>query len=257
MVRNGRVRLGLKSYAWPLLAVFAVLGIIACDSPNPTPTQGPSDGADMGHSTPTATPTTTPVPTQRATRTPDSQASTPSPDDGDEEESGNALDFKVLAPRDGTGVEIRAVRVLGTARPDAIVAVNGNPVEPNANGRFVYDLSLEAGVNFIEVVATDIAGEEASEGIAVFAVSPSSAVPLTLFYPSDGLQVASGTVTVTGGTRRDAVVGVNGRPVEVNELGIFSAIVSLEPGQWNVIEVVAADLNDNVNFQTVAVFSSQ
>lgn len=247
MVRNGKARLGLKRYAWPLLAVFVVFGIIACDNPTPTPSQAPSSSPDLGNSSPTATP----APTQGATPT------APSSTNGDSTESGNALGLTVLAPRDGTGVEARAVRVLGTVRPDAIIAINGNPVEPSADGSFVYDLRLEAGVNYIEVVATDIAGEEASEGIAVFAVSPSSAVPLTLFYPSDGLQVDSGTVTVTGGTRQDAVAGVNGTPVDVNALGIFSATVTLEPGQWNVIEVVAADLDDNVNFQTVAVFSNQ
>jgi hypothetical protein len=248
MAWNRKARLGLERCVLPLLAVIVVFGTIACSSPDPDPTQPPSNGPDLGNSTPPATPRLA----QGATPTSQSPAT-----GEDSTVPENPLGLEVLAPRDGTGVEIRAVRVLGTVRPDAIVAVNGNPVEPSADGSFAYDLSVEAGVNYIEVIATDTFGETASEGIAVFAVSPSSAVPLTLLYPSDGLQVASGMMTVTGGTRRDAVVGVNGMPVEVNELGIFSATVTLERGQWNVIEVVSADLNDNVNFQTVAVFSSQ
>ena len=39
----------------------------------------------------------------------------------------------------------------------------------------------------------------------------------------------------------------------MNNLGIFSTTVPLEEGV-NLIEVVAIDLQDNVNFQTVVVF---
>ena len=58
---------------------------------------------------------------------------------------------------------------------------------------------------------------------------------------------------IAGVTRLDAVVGVNEIPIEVSELGIFSTTASLEEGA-NLIEVVAADLDGNVRFQTVAVF---
>ena len=58
-----------------------------------------------------------------------------------------------------------------------------------------------------------------------------------------------------GGSRQDAVVGVNGTPAEINRLGIFAAEVLLEPGA-NLIEVVAADISGNVSFQTVVVFRS-
>jgi uncharacterized protein YfaP (DUF2135 family) len=49
------------------------------------------------------------------------------------------------------------------------------------------------------------------------------------------------------------VVGVNEVPVEVDALGIFSTTVALEEGP-NLIEVVAADLDGNVRFQTLVVF---
>ncbi len=58
---------------------------------------------------------------------------------------------------------------------------------------------------------------------------------------------------IVGATRQDAVVGVNGVPVDVNALGIFSTIVSLEQGA-NLIQVVAVDFEENINFQTVSVF---
>ena len=46
---------------------------------------------------------------------------------------------------------------------------------------------------------------------------------------------------------------MNGIPVDVNGLGIFSTTVTLEEGA-NFIEVVATDISGNVRFQTVAVF---
>ena len=71
--------------------------------------------------------------------------------------------------------------------------------------------------------------------------------------PPDGLETAESAIPLFGGTRADAVVGVNGTPVEVNALGIFSTTVTLEEGP-NFIEVVATDIRGNVRFQTVAVF---
>ena len=41
--------------------------------------------------------------------------------------------------------------------------------------------------------------------------------------------------------------------MSVNELGIFSTTIVLEEGP-NLIEVVAVDIQRNVNFQTVVVF---
>ena len=41
--------------------------------------------------------------------------------------------------------------------------------------------------------------------------------------------------------------------MEINAQGIFSTTVSLEESA-NLIEVVAVDIQDNVNFQTVVVF---
>ena len=61
------------------------------------------------------------------------------------------------------------------------------------------------------------------------------------------------TIPVIGGTRVDAVVGVNGIPVDVNALGIFSTILTLEEGA-NFIEVVATDIGGNIRFQTVVIF---
>ena len=56
-----------------------------------------------------------------------------------------------------------------------------------------------------------------------------------------------------GATVPRAVVGVNGVTVDVNEVGIFSTTVALEEG-INLVEVVAVDFQEQVNYQSVVVF---
>jgi hypothetical protein len=112
---------------------------------------------------------------------------------------------------------------------------------------------LEEGANLLEIVATNIAGETALEEAVVFFVSPIASLPFSLLYPPDGLSVREPTVSVIGGSRVDAVVGVNGIPVDINEFGIFTGEVSLDEGS-NLIEVLASDIEGNIRFQTVVVF---
>ena len=163
------------------------------------------------------------------------------------------LVLKLLAPQDGAGVETGALRVLGQTRVDAAVGINGVPVEVSADGSFTQDISLEEGINLVEVVAADLTGQTAAEQAMVFFITTAAGLPFSLSYPPDGLETAEPTIPIIGGTRADAVVGVNGTPVEVNGLGIFSTTVTLEEGP-NFIEVVATDIQGNVRFQTVAVF---
>jgi uncharacterized protein YfaP (DUF2135 family) len=151
------------------------------------------------------------------------------------------------------GVATGAVRILGRTDGDAVVAVNGRPVDVSVDGAFQTDVVLAEGVNTIQTTATAPSGAVARVSRVVFFTSPTEALPMSLFYPRDGLVTSEPTVQIMGGTRQDAVVGVNGSPVPVNELGIFSADVPLEAGA-NVVEVVATDLEGNINFQTVVVF---
>ena len=150
-------------------------------------------------------------------------------------------------------METGALRVLGQTRVDAVVGINGVPVEVSANGSFTQDIVLEEGINLVEVTATDLTGQTAAEQAMVFFITTSAGLPFSLFYPPDGLESAEAAIPLFGGTRADAVVGVNGTPVEVNALGIFSTTVTLEEGP-NFIEVVATDIRGHVRFQTVAVF---
>ncbi len=197
-----------------------------------TPTPGPE-------TTPAPTPTSRPSPTDTPALTP-----TPLPP--------KPLQLEIISPLDNAGVEAEAVRVTGTTS-GITVGINGLPVVVAEDGSFQRDLLLQRGVNLVEVVASDAAGRSRSQQIVVFSVAPTPGLPFTLIYPPDGLEVKEPSVTVMGVTTPDAVVGVNEIPVDINELGIFSATVPLENGA-NLIEIVAADIEGNVRFQTVVVF---
>ena len=61
--------------------------------------------------------------------------------------------------------------------------------------------------------------------------------------PEDELIVSSETVEVEGLTTPDAVVSVNGEPVEVDSDGAFSVAVKLDEGP-NVTGIVVSDFTD-------------
>lgn len=56
--------------------------------------------------------------------------------------------------------------------------------------------------------------------------------------------VHTGTLALSGLTRPDAVVSVNGVIVDVGSNGEFTAVVTLDPAP-NLIEIVASDFQGN------------
>jgi len=67
---------------------------------------------------------------------------------------------------------------------------------------------------------------------------------LKVTSPEDEATVDASTLTVVGETTPDAVVNINGRSVEVDADGVFSADVDLVEG-INFIEIVASDFDGN------------
>ena len=248
-----------KSLPRPLrgAAVIAMLGLFlaACGGvgDNPTATVSPT-------STPEATSTHTSAPTDLATSTPTPPATagtTPVPNQTPTSEgSPEAFPLELLTPRDEAGVEIGAIRVVGNTTSGVAITVNGLQVDVRSDGSFQHDVGLGEGANLVKVIATAPTGETVSREVDVFFTSTAAGLPFTVFYPPDGLATSDPTITVVGGTRPDAVVGVNGTPVDMNAFGIFSSTIPLEEG-GNFIEVVATDINGNVRFQTIAVFYLQ
>ena len=175
---------------WPCLAglCFSVLLIIACRGPSPTetptppplptatPTAIPPTPTSIPRATPTPTPTVvilptptlkptptstptptvppptpTPIPTPRPTPT---QTLTPTPVPQSEE-----LLLEVTSPQDNSVVTSAAIPAVGRTSPDATVSVNGRLVEIDLSGNFQTLLTLEEGINLIEVIASDLSGE--------------------------------------------------------------------------------------------------
>ena len=53
-----------------------------------------------------------------------------------------------------------SMTVTGRTRVDAMVTINDTIVEPNIDGEFSLDMTLEEGPNIIEVVASVVSGEQ-------------------------------------------------------------------------------------------------
>ncbi|NQW24397.1 MAG: hypothetical protein HQ475_13250 [SAR202 cluster bacterium] len=244
-LKNGGVFILGHRVVGRLLSRFSIIGVVltlvlllaAC-------------GGEGTSSSPTAVPTSTVA--VAATQIPEGTP-IPSPT------AGLPPDLELISPEDGAGVEVDAVRVMGKTSVDAAVGINGATgvtgvtVNVSPDGSFYYDIDLNDGANLIEVAATSPSGETAFQEVSVFYVSTTAGLPFTLFYPPDGLVVSEPEIPVFGGTKPDAVVGVNEIPVDINSRGIFSTSVTLEEG-GNFIEVLATDIEGNVRFQTVAVF---
>ena len=141
------------------IRILALIGLIAllivplaCGSkPTPTPTPLPP--------TPTATPrppTPTPVP-PTATPTP---APTPTP-------LPNVFFLQVEQPSDESVVNVAQVTVRGATQPDATVSVKGKVVLVDERGRFAETVSLSEGPNIIDVVASDLSGNQLSKSLAI------------------------------------------------------------------------------------------
>lgn len=160
------------------LAVLGALTIAACsadeptptsapaptDTPRPTPTATPAATATAtpvpptatatAVPTPTATPTATPTPTPVPTATP-----TPAPED---------FVLHIIEPvAEETLTTNPTLLVSGRTRVDAVVSVNDTFVEPDINGLFSTELTLDDGPNIVEVVASISTGEQLSTVLVV------------------------------------------------------------------------------------------
>ncbi len=208
------------------------------------PAQPPATPASIPATVPAPTPVPNPSPAQQPTLAP-VPVNTPTP---------LPLPFlDLLFPQDGSILEVAAVRIRGNTQVGAAATVNGAPVEIQADGNFQSDLALDGGLNTINVVVTDQSGQSNSRNAAVFVVPTDTPLAFNVFYPRDGIEVRQRDLQVSGVTKPDAVVLVNGISVEVNALGIYSGVVVLED-DTNLIEVVATDIFGNLRSQTIAVF---
>ena len=77
------------------------------------------------------------------------------------------LSLQVLEPVDGSVVDIPQTQVVGTTSPGAVVTVNDEILLTGGDGAFQTTVTLEEGLNLIEVVASDQSGEEVFANVTV------------------------------------------------------------------------------------------
>jgi hypothetical protein len=172
------------------------------------------------------------------------------------------LFLKVSEPLDESVVTASPIRVSGTTISEAVVSISGEIVEVDEQGKFTTMVTLEEGPNIIEVIASDLEGNEVSTILAIIYSALPTATPtppvvgglfLDVMEPQDESTVTISPVSVSGTTIPDAVVSVNGEIVEVDNQGNFTMMVTLEEGP-NIIEIVASDLEGNEVSKILAIF---
>ncbi len=115
----------------------------------------PAPGEITPTPTPTPTPTLTPEPTPTPTPTP-----TPKPE----------FFLTVTQPADDSIINADKVEVMGRTTPGAVVSVNGELAEVDEEGNFTMMVVLEEGPNIIEVLASDLEGNEDSRTLVIIYV---------------------------------------------------------------------------------------
>ena len=167
----------------------------------------------------------------------------------------SGLPLSVTEPADSATINGDTVTVQGTTTPGATVSVNDNVVTADSTGAFSTNVSLDAGPNAIDVIATDDNNNQGEVLLMVNAMpthyhtsttlgASQGTLPLTVTSPIDSATVSTSTVTVQGQTTPGATVTVNGNSDVADANGNFSIDVSLDNGP-NAIDVIAMDDNGN------------
>ena len=192
----------------------------------------------------------TPVHTSTLTATVSTPVTSPSGTTSGTLKSG--LPLSVTEPADSATINGDTVNVQGTTIPGATVSVNDNVVTADSTGAFNTNVSLDAGPNAIDIIATDDNNNQGEVLLMVNAMPTTSTtlgasqetLPLTVTSPIDSATVSTSTITVQGQTTPGATVTVNGISDVADDNGNFSIDVSLDNGP-NAIDVIATDDSGN------------
>lgn len=125
----------------------------------------------------------------------------------------------------------------GTSMGDQLV---GN------DGQFNYtNLRLTEGSNAFTAYAKDNSGNKSAVSNSVTVILDTIPPSLTLDQPTDGENVTSQFLTVSGSTDPQGIVTVNGQQQIIGSDGKFSGQITLQSGS-NTITVIATDQADNI-----------
>ncbi len=151
------------------------------------------------------------------------------------------------------GANTQKIRVEGVTDPKASVWLNDmyQPIPMDKNGGFRAEVPLKEGVNRIEIIAVDEAGNRASviRNVTLVTQPPT----LVIDNPPDNLWINKPMLSVQGVVPPGVTVLVNGQPVDVDQQGAFENDVLLQEGE-NVIRIEAKDAVGNVTVEERRVF---
>jgi|AACY02.14.fsa_nt_gi hypothetical protein len=164
------------------------------------------------------------------------------------------IDLEVLFPLDGETVNTDTLRVLVESAFDSQIDINGAIAQTDIDGNFFADLTLEDGLNFIEVTGINLDGSVDSEQLVVFSDLLTELAALSIVSPQDGAVTVASSILVTGLTSVDSAVQVNGIDVTPNSSGLFEVTVELDPGS-NLVEVTAINLSGESVTEELVIFS--
>ena len=220
----------------PTVTPTATLTPVPTPFPTPVPTPFPTP-APTPSSAPAATPTLEPTPTPGPTPTPVPEPplliiETP-------------LDRSII--REESSVVIEGITSLG-----ASVSVRGRAVAAGEEGRFRLFVPLAPGVNNLDIFAISPGGQRQGKTLTVTYL-PLEPFFLTITQPDEQERlVTQPTIRLWGRTAWDASVAVNGISIPIDQLGIFSTTISLQPGP-NIIRVDATSVGGDVLRETLEI----
>ncbi|MCU0859057.1 MAG: S8 family serine peptidase [Thermoplasmata archaeon] len=141
------------------------------------------------------------------------------------------------------------VTLSGRTEAGAMVTVDGDPANVDADGSWSYDASLSEGANTLTVEAEDAVGNMASAEVAIRL--DTTAPTITISAPDDDATVAEASVAFEGSVSEDAMVFVNG-VLAGDMVTSWSATVVLQEGA-NTVVVMALDEVGNMATVTQSV----
>jgi hypothetical protein len=154
----------------------------------------------------------------------------------------------ITGPADGVVTNMDTITVTGITEEDATLTVGGTPVVPDEGGMFSFDHSLSEGENYIDIIATDLAGNTVSATRMAFL--DQNAPSLEITDPDDGTVVDTQIIVVHIVADEDAVLSLNGRVLP--DTGDVLRTVLLAEGP-NTITVIARDAAGNEATETITV----
>ena len=164
-------RRGLRRSAGLAIAIASIGAVLACvqttsrddATPIPTPTLTPALVPGPGVSPVPATASPVPAATQSPTPIPIGTSPT---------QFGLFLELQGLG--ENTVVRGNAIVASGQTSPDAVLSINGVIIPINDDGSFEVTLALNEGPNLLEIVSSDLSGNQESRVLWVVALPEGS-----------------------------------------------------------------------------------